>query len=734
MGVKPPENLSLSIVGKAIPKPDDLKVAKSKSSSVGEDGSDPVVDSFEVRPGDAGSQVRSVNDARAERMMEVSLTTPAVRNRRRDPLLRSAIPVATVPGESWEVTLTRHYQVPLSPVLLDRIVAANEPGSPGVPPKTVLAPALESIYQEFRGKGSQKIGKAIERADLVLVEEGQPLEEVIRSHYGNIANFESDRIDDEFVRVVGIAAKALNGGSRYTQDSVVVALPRVEDLGKLIDRIRSGIARIDARREDQKAQEGSNKNGVPIPGEPEKVATMGRAYEPEFGEKLGDVAAYVYRDYLTRPGMSEDEAAEELQEIMLSVMRWNRMATMDLANQPKMYWPTVEQLEVFRSNARVIREVENFKKSAPAVWEGIKLACRGTQARAEAAKLVKVSHLGTTREQLKAVDKVADTVFDMQLKQMWADSKMRDMPYFGTVWYEEEFEGDEVYAGSLAARKPGESDEVYAARLFEDTLSESELKEFTNRTDYLVATHLGIMDRNGGFEPGKKAAIQADLEGLGLVTANGRFTTTHFGSHAGIDQATVELVNRAMELDLQLEPGEAIDGFLERASWYTYSPEQFDLINHIWFWNAALKEGVSSIREVPRAFGGGESYDFVYLGGFLSEEEEALIESLYRAAEVIESGYAERKMEDTADEVGQVSLDFLRGLGTRLVREGTALEEMSEDQLERFQDSMEQLVEYLMRLELQEEEYQEKMVVAIRVLSSRILAGEAVGGPDKWFI
>lgn len=736
MGVKPPDKSSLTIIGKSIPRPDEVGGdARVRSPSGNEDAGAKEVDSFEVGSPGAAGEVRPTQRAGAEEALGASLTTPAVRHPSRDPLLRAATPLSVVSGEGWGETLNRHYGVALPPVLLERIVAAHESHVNQTPPKTILAPGLEGIYQEIRSEDPKRAGRIIERADLVLVEEGQPLEDVIRAHYGSMGDGDSTRINDDFLRVVTMAVKAVNGGSRYTHDSIIVALPKVADLGKLMDRIRSGIARVDARREEHRQQEEAPGAGATrIPGEAEKVACMGKAYEPEFGEKLGDVTAYVYREHLTRPGLSEAEAKQELAEIMLAVMRWNKMATMDLGTQPKMYWPGVEQLDAFRSAAPVQREVERFKKSSPVVWEGILLASEGAGLRAEVAKRVVVSHLGTSGDQLKAVDKAADTVLTMQLEELWADSRLTRMPCFGTVWYEEEFEDDEVYPGGLAARKPGESDQDYASRLFEDTLSPSELKEFINRPHYLLANHLGIMNRNGGFEPGQRAALQEGLERLGLVGPDGSLSAGYPELASEVDQATIDLVNRALELELELEPGETIDSFLERANWSTHGAEQVEVINHLWLWNVAAKLNISSLDEVPRVFGAGDSYEFIYLGGFLTLEEEELIALLYQAAEassvVLESAPSYEKEEDFEPR----SLEYLKRAGARVARYGVALDEMSEAQADRFDESMEQLVEYLTRLELREEEYQEKLIAASRVLASRILSGEDLGGPDKWFV
>ena len=67
-----------------------------------------------------------------------------------------------------------------------------------------------------------------------------------------------------------------------------------------------------------------------------------------------------------------------------------------------------------------------------------------------------------------------------------------------------------------------------------------EIAEFTQRPEFLVAVHLGIMSRNGEFEPGEKQALVAGLQELGLMDENGSIVLDENAISSSIDAKTVE--------------------------------------------------------------------------------------------------------------------------------------------------------------------------------------------------
>ena len=196
------------------------------------------------------------------------------------------------------------------------------------------------------------------------------------------------------------------------------------------------------------------------------------------------MAAFVYRDHLTEPGMAPEQAEREMQEILLAVMRWNRLATLDVSHLSEMYWPTVDQLRAFRAEPRVQVEALRFKRNAPALWGAIAASSVDARARAVAAKDLKVERGMSPDARLGELERALESLVAMQLERLQDPNDVVDMAYIESLGGEEIFDGDEGYAGVLSARKTGESMEEYAQRLFNGTLQSCELQEFVERPEF----------------------------------------------------------------------------------------------------------------------------------------------------------------------------------------------------------------------------------------------------------
>jgi hypothetical protein len=710
MAVKPTDHISLSIVGKAIPASEGRDDASQRA------GGDSA-DRFETESSPVGVPEISIPASRpsVERFPDASGERPAGSGA----LLRRASPVRVESGSTWSSALGAHYGQDLPETLVARIAAAHQSESATPPPRTILAPGLGDLYRDRYHPGALAESKIIERADIVIPVPGQTTVDAVADHYEGVADLGGAVPGPDFLRSASAAVNLLNGRSRYCGPPVLLALPNVDDLMTLMERLRSDVVRMRVRDLDVEGGAGS------------EVARAGELYSPESGERLGDVAAYVYRDHLTEPGMAPEHAERELQEILLAVMRWNRLATLDVSQLPEMYWPTVEQLSAFRAEPRVQVEAMRFKRNAPVLWGAIVASSTDARARAVAAKDLKVERGMSPDARLEGIERALESLVAMQLKTLQDPDDVVDMAYIESLGGEEIFEGDEVYAGVLSARKMDESMEAYAQRLFDGTLQPCELQEFVERPEFLVATHLGLTNRNGDFEPGQRESLIAGLERLALVDEGGKLLAGGESADVTIDQKTVAILNEVLHLDLERVEDEPMDAFLERAYSYTYGDAEMDIIKHLWLWNLMAKGGVASVDEMHQAMVARDEYRFVFDGFFLSADDEVLIGTLMSSDtsaggssgenDAVSPGHAEAR---------RILLKTRR----RLIRLGVRLDAMSERQERLFRDSFMKMLTHLQSGEAQEDEFHEKILIAGRLMANRILEGEAPGGPDSWFV
>ena len=709
MAVKPTDHTSLSIVGKAVPGP-----KRDDDSSGAVEGG--VEDRFERGPPSVGVPEVSVPLSRpsVERSPETLVGRPVGSGA----LLHRAAPVRVESGSTWSSALAAHYGQELPDKLVARIASAHQSESTRSPPGTILAPGLGALYGDIDHLGAGAESKIIERSDIVIPLRGQTIEDTVLAHYRGL-DWGDRSPSPDFVSSASAAVRLLNGRSRYCEPPLLLALPNVDDLITLMERVHSDVVRLRAR--DLDAEKGT------LSG----VACAGELYSPESGEKLGDVAAFVYRDHLTEPGMAPEQAEREMQEILLAVMRWNRLATLDVSHLSEMYWPTVDQLRAFRAEPRVQVEALRFKRNAPTLWGAIAASSVDARARAVAAKDLKVERGTSPDARLGELERALESLVAMQLERLQDPNDVVDMAYIESLGGEESFDGDEVYAGVLSARKTGESMEEYAQRLFDGTLQSCELQEFVERPEFLVATHLGLTSRNGDFEPGQRESLIAGLERLGLVGEGGNLLVGGELDDVAVDQKTVAVLNEALHLDLERVEGEPMDAFLERAYSYTYGEGEMDTIKQLWLWNLMAKGDVASVDEMRQTMVARDEYRFVFDGFFLSADDEVLIQSLM-SAEAYEVGASgEEPLTSSGHaEARRVLLKTRR----RLIRLGVRLDAMSERQERLFRDSFMQMFTYLQNAEAEQEEFHEKVLIASRLMANRILEGELPGGPDSWFV
>ena len=792
--VKPPD--SLMPIGKSVSLPtgSDLKSQGNRplKASVDQQKSK---DSFQMEGRVTASDSKRPLDDFSE-ISKPSEERKPLRSNFSDPLLTGGVVVVANEAERWTELLDRHYGVELPLALVERIAYAHNSTSSSLPPDKIIAPSLEELYHDIHSRDGNRAADIVQRSSIQIVAEGQTLEELLKDHYCGVGGLTHEDLDDDFVEIALMALSVLNGGNRYTGKPLVVALPSVDDLAMLVDRLRSDMSRMNVRREAWRKNQGSvdsspqealpplassrgsspsrtpssantkseSSNSPPVVrtniradgevgvfrfGDPSSlaqepqitgIAQAGKYYQPELGEKMADVAAYVYRDFLTRPGVTPEEAEKELQEIMLAVVRWNKLKTLDIGHVPVVYWPSVAQLERFMGHPEVRAGAEKLKLAAPHLWQAIVATSKDSQVRARIAQDLVVVENRTADEQLKAIQHASDIVYSMQLEQMWSNPDFWDLGFYGPVWDSNKDSGlgQRVAPGELLARKPNETFEQYARRLFDGVLASYEIAEFSERPEFLVAVHLGIMNRNGEFEPGAKEELLAGLLKFGLVNDNGTLLVGSDLNAAAIDAKTVAIIREKLGINIEREPGEPIDEFLVRASWHARSSQAQDAIKQLWLWNTMAKNGVQTLEVVDNQSGdsiglGANALDFLYSHDDVLDAYKDMLmldESLWA-----DDAWAVEPKGSASEEVdlGEEAQAIWHSTRLELMRAGIELELMTLAQMTEFRKSFKKLLEYLDQVERETAEFHEKVVIGARVCANRILNGESVGAPMTWF-
>ena len=709
-------------------------------------------DSFAANPATQGPLVSAVP---VERGLEKSEGKPVGPRTHvaLEPLLDGSKTVQVERGENWEQTLARHYGKALTPQMVRLVAEANgQMKVDGSPPSIISAPTLEQLYYALH-PGEREVGRSIiQDSDFVVVSPGQSIQDVIRQQYG-------DR-DEDVIKVLGEAALYLNDASRYAAPPGVMALPSIDGLNNLITRMKREIKATQARR-DAVDEIAILPPLPPTPGRKLRtllvndrtalytIPTEGARYQTEWNDRLADVVLYVYRDQLTEPGLSPEEADERLKELMLAVARINDLTTVDVGAVRELYLPEVHELHRFMGDRHVRQNQQRFKRANNLMWQAIEQTSQGAQNKALALKKVDIRDSAPDGdERMKQIAQTDSVIKDMQVEKAFDNAPLPLIPYVGTMlWVINALKekSQDVEAGALKFRRADETTVEYAQRLFSNTLSARELQVFEKHPEMLLAVHLNVMSRNGKFEPGQREALKEGLSDLGLMKDGGKINLEGCCSEEAIDAITARTFLDNVDLDLTYEEGESIDSFFSRA--LRESPVEGDqeTIRQLLFFNVMAKrqlqiaeEGDTGVVEPPAvdldevemSMGLRSGPGYENFGSTLSDYEREVLGSILlnepspvldKADETDEAYVSER--------ASRLTMEALAGFE----RASQASVELSDARKEEIKEAFEQMMRMLAELEDSVDRYELKIQEGMRVVMTKLMDDEPLGAPASWF-
>ena len=693
-------------------------------------------------PSDSFARAPTVGHA----MVDQSRPTQGLWNERRgtpqrllshSDVLRGATSIALRPGQDFGDALKAHYGQEMPSSLLKTIAALNRRNE--MPDRRViLAPKLDALYLELNPSEREAKRSMIVNADFVLKAPDQSLTELLDARYG-------ETLSEETRTILETAIRFANGVSREGQLGPIVAMPQTEDLEKIMRRLYMEVdvetfraevrddlpQEADLSRLHGLAQHLASEGETPIVHEPQ----AGSVFVPTWDDRLGDVARSAYADYLSAPGLTDEEADARMQRVLATLMVLNRLQDVELTDVEELYLPSVEHFETALSTRKMRRSIQAFLIRDPELASSVEEASRFTLDKIE---MHRENPIQTQKLTLDGIAAAEEELFMLRFRQeveryveeTGAPRAGAISAVFEAMTADEDFSDTEI-----VFRKSGESVREYADRLFEGTLTPHELSIFAENPELLLAFHLGFVDRQGEFEPGVKEEVMASLASTGLVGDDGDIILPQERTQRAVDLLTVEAFNEATGHQFELQEGEGVEAFFARITPGLDDPDQEYLVGDYIFYNImatralttdsglSLDDSEDIFAEEPDWLAGLDDHE-------LSEFEQQLLYTQLFSEEVVESYDLS---EDSEDESLGWSPEVERPVYASLEKRGLSFDGLTEARKAEIQEALAKLQAFLDDLELSVEEYENKIQLGSIAIADALENGSPIGGPLSWF-
>ena len=652
-------------------------------------------------------------------------------------VLKGATSIALQPEQDFETALRDHYGEALPDSLIKTIAALNR-RSEMPNRRVILAPQLDALYLELNPSERAAQRSMILNADFVVKGPDESLTDIIEGRYG-------ETLSPETRQVLETAIRFANGVSRGAQTGPIVALPQTEDLEKIMRRLymevdveafRAGIREelpkeADLSRLHGLAQHLASEGETSLVHEPE----AGAVFIPTWDDRLGDVVRTAYADYLSAPGLTDDQADARMQRVLATVMVLNRLQDVELTDVEELYLPSVEQFETALSTRKMRRSIQAFLIRDPELASSVEEAARFTLDKIEYQRENPLSAESLTLDGIVAAEEELFMLRFRQEVERYMDETGAPRAGAISAVFDAMTADDDFSDTEIVFRREGESVRDYADRLFEGTLTPHELSIFAENPELLLAFHLGFVDRQGEFEPGVKEEVMESLASTGLVGEDGDIILPEERTQRAVDLMTIAAFNEATGHDFELRDGEGVEAFFARITPSLNDPDQEYLVGDYIFYNIMATRALTSdtglslddsediFAEEPDWLAGLDDHE-------LSELEQQLLYTQLFSDEVIE-GY------DLIDEDEEESLGWSpeveKPVYATLTKRGLSLETLNDARKAEIREALAKLQAFLDDLELSVEEYENKIQLGSIAIADAIENGSPIGGPLSWF-
>ena len=652
-------------------------------------------------------------------------------------VLRGATSLALKPGQDFGAALEAHYGQPLPDTLVKTVAALNR-RSETPDRRVILAPKLDALYLELHPSERDANRSMISNADFVLKGPDQTLTDLIKTRYG-------DTLSAETRQILETAIRFANGVSRDAQTGPIVAIPQTADLEKIMRRLymevdveefRAGIREDLPEEADLSRLHGLAKH-LASEGKTPTVHTPqpGAVFIPTWDDRLGDVVRTAYADYLSAPGLSDDEADARMQRVLATIMVLNRLQDVELTDVEELYLPTVEHFETALSTRKMRRSIQAFLIRDPELAQSVEEASRFTLDKIELQRENPIEAGALTLDGIAAAEEELFMLrFRQEVERYVEETGAPRAGAISTV-FEAMTADDDFSDTEIVFRKSGESVREYADRLFEGTLTPHELSIFADNPELLLAFHLGFVDRQGEFEPGVKEEVMESLASTGLVGEDGDIILPEQRTQRAVDLLTVEAFNEATGHSFELGEDEGVEAFFARITPGLNDPDQEYLVGDYIFYNIMATRALSSdngltlddsediFAEEPDWLAGLDDHE-------LSEFEQQLLYTQLFSEEVIESYDLS---DDSDSENSGWSSEVEQPIYAALETRGLAFENLTDARKAEIREALEKLQAFLDDLELSVEEYENKIQLGSIAIADALEKGSPIGGPLSWF-
>jgi len=652
-------------------------------------------------------------------------------------LLRGADSIALKPGQDFAEALEAHYGQPISKALMKTLAELNQRGE-APNRRVILAPKLESLFFELNPSERKAQRSMILNAEFKLLAPGQTLSDVVAQKYG-------DSLSPETRQIVETAIRFANGVSRDGQLGPMIAIPQTEDLERITRRLYMEVDveefRAGIREELPKEPDLSRLHGLAQHLAKEQDTTLsttpqaGSVFIPTWDDRLGDVVRTAYAEYLSAPGLTDEEADARMQRVLASVMVLNRLQDVELTDVEELYLPSVEQFETSLSGRKMRRQIQAFLIRDPELAASVKEASLFTLERIEIAQDAPQVVSPLTLDGISAAE---EELFMLRFREE-VDRYMEEtgVPRAGAMSavFEAMTASDDFTETEIVFRRSGESVRDYADRLFEGTLTPHELSIFADNPELLLAFHLGFVDRQGEFEPGVKEEVLESLASTGLVGADGDIILPEDADQRSIDLLTVAAFNEATGHQFELEEGEGVEAFFARITPELADPDEEYLVGDYIFYNIMATRSLTSgegltlddsediFAEEPDWLAGLEDHE-------LSDLEQAMLRTELFTDDISDAyGLSDADEEDSTGWTAELE----KPVRMLLEQRGLAFEGLTEERKAEIQEALAKLQAFLDDLELSVEEYENKIQLGSIAIGDALEKGSPIGGPLSWF-
>ncbi|MEE2962086.1 MAG: hypothetical protein VYA34_15240 [Myxococcota bacterium] len=550
----------------------------------------------------------------------------------RDPqFLRNGFRLNLRPNESWQNAVARFFRVnTISEPILKRIAEANGFSLSEPPPPAITLPTVETLYYEVHPQNIGRKLPLLERSTFLVVEPNQNLEDIIRKTYRNY--------DEDTIKTL-ISVTAYTNKLKPSQKNLdVIYIPHTKHWKPIIaqQKHRAALNVKRAKAHPRFQQHGPGKNYHPKQLSRNVVRqiladralkdtpTLGNLYQPEPGDDLLEIADELYGSLIENADVDEKEKKALKENILIFLARVNRLDTTDLDERRELlFLPTEKQILLAIDSTQGQEAARKFKSHQNPVWREIQEATQHNQAsRVRLAKpkapAQRQNDLTKQLEQLTRLEEKVDDVatkVEIGRQDQEATGELttpeHNRPPVDNTHITQEIptppsqtptvEPDTVFVepGQLVIQEPGESTDAYALKLNNGILSSSELLFFRKAPELLLPVHLGLVNRNGEFEPGQKQLVENALKRVELIDAQGN---VHIPGKTAemIERFIIARIQKEAELPIWPREDESLNNFIARTQREGLGGEQEELIRALLYYSCASKRWLQQVEAGDR--------------------------------------------------------------------------------------------------------------------------------------